>query len=167
MFPWMSFDSLPVRFTSQITPRMSFPISKTFDVSWILVFCICSFQGTSDWCLSVIRIKKALSFPTLITGKDQLSDQHFPAVSGWQPQRSCLCLFYLIKHFPLLSFLGFRQPPALPHRLQCSTIGLLGLNRRVRDGYGCFPQAHRRRKHSLSMLPDNSTVKHIHLLCLP
>ena len=31
------------------------------------------------------------------------------------------------------------RPPALPHRLQCSTIGRLGLNRRVRDGYGCFP----------------------------
>ncbi len=32
-----------------------------------------------------------------------------------------------------------RQPPALPHRLQCSTIGRLRLNLRVRDGYGCLP----------------------------
>ena len=32
-----------------------------------------------------------------------------------------------------------RQPPALPHRLQCSTIGRLGLNHRVRDGNGCVP----------------------------
>ena len=32
-----------------------------------------------------------------------------------------------------------RQPPALPHRLQCSTIGRLSLNRRVRDENGCFP----------------------------
>ena len=32
-----------------------------------------------------------------------------------------------------------RRPPALPHRLQCSTIGRLGLNHRVRDGNGCFP----------------------------
>ena len=31
------------------------------------------------------------------------------------------------------------QPPALPHRYQCSTIGRLSLNHRVRDGYGCFP----------------------------
>ena len=31
------------------------------------------------------------------------------------------------------------RPPALPHRLQCSTIGRLRLNRRVRDGNGCFP----------------------------
>ena len=38
------------------------------------------------------------------------------------------------------------RPPALPHRLQCSTIGRLGLNRRVRDGYGCFPQTHRHQK---------------------
>ena len=35
--------------------------------------------------------------------------------------------------------LGIRQPPALPHRLQCSTIGRLGLNHRVRDGNGCVP----------------------------
>ena len=44
------------------------------------------------------------------------------------------------------------QPPALPHRLQCSTIGRLRLNRRVRDGNGCFPQAHRHRKLSLLSL---------------
>ena len=43
--------------------------------------------------------------------------------------------------------MGIWQPPALPHRLQCSTIGRLGLNRRVRDGNGCVPQAHRRQKH--------------------
>ena len=31
------------------------------------------------------------------------------------------------------------HPPALPCRLQHSTIGRLGLNHRVRDGYGCDP----------------------------
>ena len=31
------------------------------------------------------------------------------------------------------------QPPALPCRHQHSTIGRLGLNHRVRDGYGCAP----------------------------
>ena len=31
------------------------------------------------------------------------------------------------------------HPPALPCRLQHSSIGRLGLNHRVRDGYGCFP----------------------------
>ena len=31
------------------------------------------------------------------------------------------------------------QPPALPCRLQQSTIGRLSLNRRVRDGNGCLP----------------------------
>ena len=38
------------------------------------------------------------------------------------------------------------HPPALPCRLQHSTIGRLGLNRRVRDGNGCVPQPHRHRK---------------------
>ena len=32
-----------------------------------------------------------------------------------------------------------RHPPALPCRLQHSTIGRLRLNRRVRDGNGCVP----------------------------
>ena len=44
------------------------------------------------------------------------------------------------------------RPPALPHRLQCSTIGRLGLNRRVRDGNGCFPQAHRHQKCHMKLL---------------
>ena len=39
-----------------------------------------------------------------------------------------------------------RQPPAFPCRLQHSIIGRFSLNRRVRDGYGCFPEAHRHRK---------------------
>ncbi len=32
-----------------------------------------------------------------------------------------------------------RQPPALPYRLQYSTIGRLSLNHRVRDENGCIP----------------------------
>ena len=63
----------------------------------------------------------------------------------------------------------FWQPPALPYRLQHSTIGRLGLNHRVRDGNGCVPQAHRRQKYRYPIMSfhiDNSTVKHIHLLII-
>ena len=42
--------------------------------------------------------------------------------------------------------MGIWQPPALPYRLQYSTIGRLGLNHRVRDENGCVPQAHRHQK---------------------
>ena len=59
------------------------------------------------------------------------------------------------------------HPPALPCRLQHSTIGRSGLNRRVRDGNGCVPQAHRRQKYRYPIMGfhiDNSTVKHIFLL---
>ena len=35
--------------------------------------------------------------------------------------------------------MGIWQPPALPCRLQHSTIGRLGLNHRVRDENGCDP----------------------------
>ena len=57
-------------------------------------------------------------------------------------QQTCVCCFL---------FLIWR-PPALPHRLQCSTIGRLRLNRRVRDGNGCFPQAHRHQKYVMKLL---------------
>ena len=43
------------------------------------------------------------------------------------------------------------QPPALPCRHQHSTIGRLGLNHRVRDGNGCFPQAHRHQNSRVSI----------------
>ena len=50
--------------------------------------------------------------------------------------RARTCLFYIkSKCFLFL----FRQPPALPCRLQQSTIGRLGLNHRVRDENGCVP----------------------------
>ena len=50
------------------------------------------------------------------------------------------------------------HPPALPCRLQHSTIGRLGLNRRVRDGNGCVPQPHRHQNSSepfsIRIIPD-------------
>ena len=55
-----------------------------------------------------------------------------------------------LSYKPIL-FFRIRQPPTLPHRLQCSTIGRLRLNRRVRDGNGCVPWAHRHRKFSYSI----------------
>ena len=47
--------------------------------------------------------------------------------------------------------------------------GRSGLNRRVRDGNGCVPQAHRRQKYRYPIISfhiDNSTVKHISLLVI-
>ena len=41
------------------------------------------------------------------------------------------------------------QPPTFPHRFQCSIIGRISLNHRVRDGNGCFPYAHRHQKFSV------------------
>ena len=40
-----------------------------------------------------------------------------------------------LSYIPILIW----QPPTFPHRLQCSIIGRLRLNHRVRDVYGCFP----------------------------
>ncbi len=47
---------------------------------------------------------------------------------------------------------GTWQPPTLPCRLQHSTLGRMGLNRRVRYGYGCFPHPHRHQILSLNLL---------------
>ena len=41
----------------------------------------------------------------------------------------------------------FNLAAACSPTLTRSTIGRLGLNRRVRDGYGCSPQAHRHQKY--------------------
>jgi hypothetical protein len=57
-------------------------------------------------------------------------------------QPALLCL----KPYIRLPFSWFWQPPILPCRLQHSTFGRLGLNRRVRDVYGCSPKPHRHQK---------------------
>ena len=46
--------------------------------------------------------------------------------------------FFYNKTLSQVYFLLHWQPPALPCRLQQSTIGRLSLNRRVRDGNGCL-----------------------------
>ena len=65
-----------------------------------------------------------------------------------------------MKGFRLNISKGCWRPPALPRRLQRSTIGRTGLNRRVRNGNGCDPCAHRHQQDSLPL--GNSTAKHIH-----
>ena len=61
-------------------------------------------------------------------------------------------------------FLITWHPPAFPHRLQCSIIGRLGLNHRVRDGNGCDPQAHRHQDFQVTGLRTRR-IK-IHFECL-
>ena len=85
--------------------------------------------------LSAIRRYNSL-YP-LITGKTSYPNSASPLM--WVTP--FLVPFYLIAFSPAL-FLGF--PAAC--RLQHSIIGRFSLNRRVRDGYGCFPEAHRHRK---------------------
>ena len=112
--------------------------------------------------LSAIQIQKS-SFYTWITGKTSLSKQRFPADVGY----TSWCSSIFIGSFPW-TFLRIRQPPAFPCRLQHSIIGRFGLNRRVRDGYGCVPEAHRHRKYRYqAFFLGNSTVKHNPLLLLP
>ena len=50
-----------------------------------------------------------------------------------------LTIYIRDENSSLLVYKTIRQPPTLPCRLQQSTIGRLSLNRRVRDGNGCYP----------------------------
>ena len=114
-----------------------FFLSLTFDLD----VCICGFQGTSSFLAGFISHQNLrTSFLTSDHWSNQLYQQRFPAVSGWHASVGARSMFN--KHFPML-LIGCWQPPALPHRLQCSTIGRIGLNRRVLDGNGCFPYTHR------------------------
>ena len=107
--------------------------------------------------LSVIRNLKWSHLKPLITGKTSYHNSTSLLIGLTPVSRSSSftvlfptelpywCLFLYEQAFHLF-FSLIRRPPALPHRLQCSTIGRLRLNRRVRDGNGCFPQAHRHQK---------------------
>ena len=57
-----------------------------------------------------------------------------------------------LSYKPALIFFWIRQPPILPYRCQYSTFGRFGLNRRVRDGNGCYPKTHRHRKNVLFLV---------------
>ena len=57
-----------------------------------------------------------------------------------------LSLLYICKRLSPYYLFQILRPPALPRRLQRSTIGRTGLNRRVRYGNGCVPGTHRHRK---------------------
>ena len=58
---------------------------------------------------------------------------------------SVIVLYIFNGRWPVI-FKRIWHPPAFPRRLQRSIIGRPGLNHRVRDGYGCFPRAHRHQK---------------------
>ena len=50
------------------------------------------------------------------------------------------------------------RPPTFPVRLQTSIIGRLRLNRRVRDGNGCFPQPHCHQKFASLQKLNSETI---------
>ena len=111
------FTSFSRRCKLIITLRWWSP-RMSFSIWELIYFCMQFSMYMSDWCLSVIKNQNL--FWSLITGKDQF-------------------LF----NSPFIIW----RPPALPHRLQCSTIGRSGLNHRVRDGNGCVPWPHRHQKY--------------------
>ena len=85
-------------------------MSFSWFIRYVSVF---GFQGSKMTnFLSVIKSRKC--FQPLITGKTGI-----------------YVLFLFLRRI--------RQPPALPYRLQHSTIGRLSLNHRVRDENGCVP----------------------------
>ena len=97
---------------------------------------------TFDWCF-ISHQKPELSFKPLITGKTSVIINSTALLYGLAVISCCSSLPVSMINFSrqricLFLFCSW-QPPALPHRLQCSTIGRLSLNHRVRDGYGCGP----------------------------
>ena len=80
--------------------------------------------------LSGVRSNQ-LSYKPILKSFDFSGDEEFRTLDPLLARQVLSQLSYI----PILIW----QPPALPHRLQYSTIGRLGLNRRVRDGNGCVP----------------------------
>ena len=65
---------------------------------------------------------------------------------------------YICKRLSPYYLFKILRPPALPRRLQRSTIGRTGLNRRVRYGNGCVPGTHHHRKFSICHRQTNSNA---------
>ena len=114
-------------------------ITYLYEVFKVHIDCFISHQKTQNFLNS------------LTTGKSSVYLNSSSLCNGWYTFRTSmfkrsvrLGLYKRLSHTSF-SFL-IRQPPALPCRLQHSTMGRLGLNHRVRDVDGCFPQAHRHRK---------------------
>ena len=114
-----------------VYPRMS--CDGSFNPSDIFLS-VCGFQGTLPGFAGIFSCPKQTLFRTM-------------GLSGLEPPTSRLSgvRSNRLSYKPFLIW----QPPTLPHRLQCSTIGRPGLNHRVRDGYGCFPWAHRHQQCSV------------------
>ena len=118
----------------------------------------CNSHGIDDEIESIILLHSSCCVFVFLTDPPQLSLlvwilMSFILSSICSFQGAVLTVLPVIRYQELpdlgslvKAFLMFRQPPALPCRLQHSTIGRLGLNHRVRDGNGCDPQAHRHRK---------------------
>ena len=121
----------------------------------------CNSHGIDDEIESIILLHSSCRVFVFLTDPPQLSLlvwilMSFILSSICSFQGAVLTVLPVIRYQELpdlgslvKAFLMFRQPPALPCRLQHSTIGRLGLNHRVRDGNGCDPQAHRHRKDSV------------------
>ena len=115
-----------------------------------MIFSVCSFQGTLLTDFSSV-IRNLNLFRPLITGETSYQNSTSLLI-GLALRDCCPSLPVFIFNFDgvsiLVSFLlnlaaTYSPTPSPPHRLQCSTIGRLGLNHRVRDGNGCCPQTHR------------------------
>ena len=98
-----------------------------------------------------------LTFNSLITGKTSYHNST-ALLMRLAPISCCSSFACIYMNLPNICsesalcssiFIAWR-PPTLPHRLQWSTIGRLSLNHRVRDGNGCYPQAHRHQNSLLS-----------------
>ena len=66
---------------------------------------------------------------------------------------------YICKRLSPCYLFQILRPPALPRRLQRSTIGRTGLNRRVRYGNGCVPGTHHHSKYLISFGLSASGLK--------
>ena len=125
----------------------------SFSIWELIYFCMQFSKYMSDWSFISHQKSKPL-FQPLIAGKYQSNhillrmfinffhiEVRFTSFSERPKNLNSFAFGNLIKIFMVW------RPPALPHRLQCSTIGRSGLNHRVRDGNGCVPWPHRHQKY--------------------
>ena len=149
----LSFDVISRRVTficlvtsCDVTPRMSWIFIFSLILSLRIMYSRYWFnmQFSKYMDDTVFSVSSGLKWPYL--SSENYSHQTLVGLSGLEPPTSRLSgvRSNQLSYKPAQSW----HPPALPCRLQHSTIGRTSLNRRVRDGNGCFPCAHRHQEFS-------------------
>ena len=138
-----AFDHMVTVFTLTLLSQLSMYSVTSF--GWFCLFCFKNLSILASDVLFISRLFYKLWYFKIFDQYSVFNVQCFDCFISHQKQQPALSSLitgntsFIYKRLSSVISKGIRQPPALPCRLQHSTIGRLSLNLRVRDENGCVP----------------------------